>query len=122
MSLATKGRNARRRLRPAWTTVTGPRSQSATRIAVKGGLIVGADATLSALALKDASDRPIALTPAFASGTTSYTATVAYSVSRIKIGPTANDSNATIAYLNYRDVTLPDVNAQHFGVRPRPES
>ena len=77
------------------------------RIAVKGR-VVSTDATLSALALKDASDRPIALTPAFASGTTSYTATVAGSVSRIKIGPTANDSNATIAYLNDSNVKLPD--------------
>ena len=77
------------------------------RIAVKGR-VTSTDAILGALALKDASDRPIALTPAFASGTTSYTVTVAGSVSRIKIEPTANDSNATITYLNYSNVTLDD--------------
>ena len=66
------------------------------------------DATLSALALRDASDNAVALSPAFASGATSYSATVANSVSRIKVEPTANDSNATIEYLDDSDATLPD--------------
>ena len=94
-----------------WSTITG--GIAIPRIAVKGARgRKSSDATLSTLALMDASDNAVALTPAFASGTTSYTATVPYSVSQIKIGPTANDSNATIEYLNYRDVTLPDVNAR----------
>ena len=77
-------------------------------IAIKGALATSTDATLSALALKDASDNAIAFSPAFASATTRYSATVANSVSRIKVEPTANDSNATIKYLDDGDATLPD--------------
>ena len=66
------------------------------------------DATLSALALKDASDNAVALCPAFASATTSYSATVASSVSQIKVQPTANDSSAAIEYLDDSDATLTD--------------
>ena len=45
------------------------------------------DATLSALALTHPDNNAVALSPAFASATTSYSATVANSVSRIKVGP-----------------------------------
>ena len=92
-----------------WSTTTG--GISIPRIAVKGTVVapaVSTDATLSALALKDASDNAVALTPAFASGTTSYTATVANSVSQVKVEPTANDSNADIAYLDDGNATLTD--------------
>ena len=79
------------------------------RVAIKGELVVkSSDATLSALALTDASDNAVALTPAFASDTTSYGATVANSVSQIKVEPTANDSNADIEYLDDGDATLAD--------------
>ena len=80
------------------------------RIAVRGTVApaVSTDATLSALALKDASNNAVALSPAFASATTSYNTTVANSVSRIKVEPTANDSNADIEYLDDSDATLPD--------------
>ena len=79
------------------------------RIAVKGEVVVkSSDATLSALALTDASDNAVAFSPAFASATTSYSATVANSVSRIKVQPTANDSYATIEYLGDNDATLTD--------------
>ena len=79
-------------------------------IAVRGTVApaVSTDATLSALALKDASNNAVALSPAFASATTSYNTTVANSVSRIKVEPTANDSNADIEYLDDSDTTLPD--------------
>ena len=79
-------------------------------IAVRGTVApaVSTDATLSALALKDASNNAVALSPTFASATTLYNATVANSVSQIKVEPTANDSNADIEYLDDRDATLPD--------------
>ena len=64
--------------------------------------------SLSALTLKDASDNAVALSPSFASGTTSYNAKVANSVSQIKVEPTVNDSNATIEYLDDSDSTLDD--------------
>ena len=75
------------------------------RIAIKGSVY---DATLSALALKDASDNAVALAPAFASGTTSYNAMVANSISRIKVEPTTSDSNASITYLDRSGVALAD--------------
>ena len=76
-------------------------------IAVRGTVApaVSDDATLSALALTDASNNAVALSPAFASATTSYSATVADSVSQIKVQPTANDSNADIEYLDNNDAT-----------------
>ena len=91
-----------------WSTVTG--TIAIPQIAVRGRAATAAstDATLSALALRDASNNAVALSPAFASATTSYNATVANSVSRIKVEPTANDSNATIEYLDDSDATLPD--------------
>ena len=72
------------------------------------GMVGPADATLSALALRDTSDNAVALDPTFASGTTKYSATVANSVSQIKVAPTANDSNADIEYLDDGDMTLDD--------------
>ena len=67
------------------------------------------DATLSALALSNASnDSPIALTPTFASGTTSYTADVLNGVDEITITPTVNESNATVEYQDSSDMDITD--------------
>ena len=92
-----------------WSTLTG--GITIPRIAVKGTVAQTAasdDAILSALALTDASDNTVTLSPAFASSTTSYRATVANSISRIKVDPTTNDSGATIEYLDDSDMTLAD--------------
>ena len=51
------------------------------------------DATLSALSLSEGT-----LSPAFASGVTSYTATVANSIDETTVTATANDGAATVAY------------------------
>ena len=61
------------------------------------------NATLSALALS-----PGALSPAFSSTGTSYTASVAYAVPRITVSATASDAGATIAYLDGSDNALTD--------------
>ena len=53
------------------------------------------DATLSGLELKDEGGSAIALTPAFASGTTDYAAPVTSGVDEVTIFPTVNDLNAT---------------------------
>ena len=102
---AVKARNARG-LGPqsdpvTATTLAAPQEPRVARA-------VSVDATLSALTLKDARDNAVALDPTFASGTTSYNAKVANSVSRIKVEPTANDSNAAIDYLDDNDATLTD--------------
>ena len=66
--------------------------QSPLKIRVNGtfgGVVLSSDATLSALALEDASDdSAIAISPVFASGTTSYTASVGNGVDEITIEPT----------------------------------
>ena len=96
--------------RDGGTWSTTPNEIIIPRIAVRGTVApaVSTDATLSALALKDASNNAVALSPAFASATTSYNTTVANSISQIKVEPTANDSNATIEYLDDSDATLTD--------------
>ena len=75
------------------------------QIGIKGDL---GGTTLSDLVLKDVDDNNIDLSPTFASGTRSYTATVANSVSRIKVEPTKADSNSTIQYLDSADTALTD--------------
>ena len=65
------------------------------------------DATLSGLTVNDGSS-DLTLTPAFASGTTSYTASVAYAVEQVTVTPKKSDDNATIEYLDASDLTLPD--------------
>ena len=74
-------------------------SSRGMKLQVKGTVIGGTlstDATLSALALQDASDNSaITLSPTFVSGTTSYTASEANDVDEITVLPTVNESNAT---------------------------
>ncbi len=52
---------------------------------------VSSDATLSALAISSGT-----LSPAFVPGTTSYTASVAYSVSSVNVTPTVNQADAVV--------------------------
>ena len=62
------------------------------------------DATLSALALTDSNAAAIALTPAFASATTNYTATVASSIETVTLTATKSHSGATVQFIE-RDGT-----------------
>ena len=81
-----------------------------------GGIVISSDATLSALALEDASDdSPITISPTFASGTTSYTASVDNDVDEITIAPTVNESNATIEYLDSTDTKITDADSGKTG-------
>ena len=73
--------------------------------------VVSSDATLSALALTDASNNAITLDPTFASGVEFYAASVTNAVSRIKVEPTRNDTNATLQYLDGDDTVLTDADA-----------
>ena len=74
------------------------------------------DATLSALALEDASDdSAIAISPVFASGTTSYTASVDNGVGEITIEPTVNEGNATVEYLDSADTAITDADGAKAG-------
>ena len=86
----------------------GNDSETYTLVVDRQTASLSTDATLSALVLKDAANNTIALNQTFASGTTSYTATVANSVSRITVEPTKGDVNAAIEYLDSSDSTLAD--------------
>ena len=83
------------------------RSDKSAYLRVEGAeRIAATDATLRGLALSAGAR---ALDPAFAAGTTSYTATVANRVERVTVLPAANDeARATIAYLDENDNTLAD--------------
>ena len=67
------------------------------------------DATLSGLALENASDDSgITLNEMFASTTTFYTADVANDVDKVTIKPTLSDSNAAYVFLDDSDAELTD--------------
>ena len=67
------------------------------------------DATLSALALENASDDSgVTLNEMFASTTTFYTADVANDVDKVTIKPTLSDSNAAYVFLDDSDAELTD--------------
>ncbi len=64
---------------------------------------VSAEAELGDLSLSDGT-----LDPVFASGTTSYTASVENAVSSVTVTPAKGDTNATLEYLDSDDSTLAD--------------
>ena len=81
-----------------------------------GGIVLSSDATLSALALADAADdSAIIISPVFASGTTSYTASVVNGVDEITVAPTVNESNATVEYLDSSDTAITDADSVKAG-------
>ena len=74
------------------------------------------DATLSGLALKNASDdSAVALNETFSSTLTTYTATVANAVTSITVEPTPGNASAEVAYLNASDVELTDADPNKTG-------
>ena len=89
----------------AWNSGAGP--PTTTDTATPTG--PSTDATLSALVLSNGSD--ITLSPLFASGTMSYTASVASGVDEITITPTVNESNATVQYQDSSDMDITDADA-----------
>ena len=78
------------------------------RMAVSGTVrTASTDATLSDLALEDASNGDaIALDPGFAPDHFDYAASVRFEVSRVTVIPTKNDAGASIRYLNDIDEEL----------------
>ena len=88
-----------------WTSNSNNQSM---RIEVRGSFNPSTDATLSALALADTSGNALALAETFAADTTAYTATVAKTVSRVRVLPTMNHGGAAVAYLDGTDAALTD--------------
>ena len=93
-------------------TLSNPDNATLTTDTTATGTInnrASTDATLSGLAVNDGSS-DLTLTPAFASGTTSYTASVGHAVDEVTVTPTKGDSNASIEYLDKEDSALTDAN------------
>ena len=91
---------------------TGQRDGATMRVRLSK---VSTDATLSGLTLEDASDNsPIGLDQTFASGTTSYTASVGYSVNRITIRPTS-EKYASIVWLDASSSPIADADPHKRG-------
>ena len=78
------------------------------RVRLNGSAVVGGtvstDATLKELSLGTG----VTLSPPFASGATTYTASVANSVDEVTVTPTTNHADATVEYQDASDTALAD--------------
>ncbi|CAM3552966.1 MULTISPECIES: cadherin-like beta sandwich domain-containing protein [Saccharibacillus] len=89
-----------------WTTEGGNTNQTLYGAAANGSLfaVVGESGTIRTQTISVSSDSslktlaisPGTLSPAFASGTTGYTANVVYGTTSVNITPTVNQANATV--------------------------
>ena len=88
----------------SFTTVT-----SALMIQVNraGTTTLSSDATLSDLELEGAGGETITLSPEFAQGTTTYTASVANRIDTVTLSATKNDANATVVITSDDDNATP---------------
>ena len=93
-----------------WNTTTNP-----IRMRINGdAATTSTDATLSSLVLNDGTN-DLTLTPTFASGTTSYMASVDNAVSQITVTPTKSDSDASVEYLDGNDAAISDADGAATG-------
>ena len=98
-------------------TISSPTNATLTTDTTATGTInnrASTDATLSGLALNDGSS-DLTLSPAFASGTISYTASVDPDVDEVTVTATATHANATFEYLGLDGALLADANATDDG-------
>ena len=92
--------------------------RTATQVCPGGTTIIptSTDATLTGLALKNASDdSEVDLNETFSSTLTTYTATVANGVTSITVEPAPGNASAEVAYLNASDVVLTDADTNKTG-------
>ena len=89
-------------------------STSSVTVRLRDSAPLSMDATLSGLAVNDGS-KNLALTPAFVSGTISYTASVGSTVAEVTVTPMTTDTTATIAYLDSSDNALTDADTSTDG-------
>ena len=98
-------------------TISSPTNATLTTDTTATGTInnrASTDATLSGLALNDGSS-DLTLSPAFASGTIFYTASVDHDVDEVTVTATATHANATFEYLDLNEALLADANATDDG-------
>ena len=78
-------------------------------VVVTRAVLAATDATLSDLALEDASDNSaVTLVPGFLAATVSYTVAVGNGVDEITVKPAVNQTNATFVFLDEDDAELTD--------------
>ena len=92
-----------------WNIFANPLSWTAGQHVTVSLKSPSTDATLTGLALKNASDdSAVPLSPPFVTGTKSYTADVLNAEASITLEPEKSDSNATVAYRNASGAALMD--------------
>ena len=96
------------------TAEDGNATQTYTVTVKRAAATVSTDATLSDLVVNDGTT-DLTLTPTFASGMYTYTASVVSTVAEVTVTPTKNDSGAAIEYLDESDATLTDANTTDTG-------
>ena len=100
----------------SWRVPGANWSTYATRTVYLSVPAASSDATLSALTVNDG-NADLTLTPTFASGMYTYTASVANTVAEVTVTPTTTDTNATIEYLDGSDMTLTDADTGVTGLQ-----
>ncbi len=98
-----------------WTG-TGLNWSSDTHVTLRlrRAVALSTDATLSGLTVYDGSSN-LTLSPSFASGTETYTASAAYDIATVTVTATKNQADATVAWLDASDATLADADAMASG-------
>ncbi len=89
-------------------------TETYTVVVTRAAPAASTDATLSGLVLNDGAN-DLTLTPAFASGTTSYAASVGNAVSQITVTPTKSDTDASVEYLDASDGAITDADGMTAG-------
>ena len=85
-------------------------SDTHVTLRMRRAVALSTDATLSGLTVYDGSSN-LTLSPTFASGTETYTASAAYDIATVTVTATKNQADATIAWLDASDATLADADA-----------
>ena len=81
---------------------------------IDGDVPIVSVATLSGLVLNDGTN-DLTLTPAFATDTASYAASVGGAVSQVTVTPTKSDTDASVEYLDARDAAIADADGAATG-------
>ena len=89
-------------------------SDTHVTLRLRRAVALSTDATLSGLTVYDGSSN-LTLSPSFASGTETYTASAAYDIATVTVTASKNQADATIAWLDASDATLADADAMAAG-------
>ena len=89
-------------------------SDTHVTLRLRRAVALSTDATLSGLTVYDGSSN-LTLSPSFASGTETYTASAAYDIATVTVTANKNQADATVAWLDASDATLVDADAMAAG-------